>query len=61
MSEFAQFITSDLLVNSFTEELVESLETVEQTSVRKRLKLDVELRLWVYREDTDMNLTRKWC
>ena len=53
VSEFAQFITSDLLVNSFTEELVESLEDGRADFCAKASKLGRRVELWVYREDTD--------
>lgn len=53
VSEFAQFITSDLLVNSFTEELVESLEDGRADFCAKASKIGRRVELWVYREDTD--------
>lgn len=53
VSEFAQFITSDLLVNSFTEELVESLEGGRADFCAKASKVGRRVELWVYREDTD--------
>lgn len=53
VSEFAQFITSDLLVNSFTEELVESLESGRVDFCAKASKVGRRVELWVYREDTD--------
>lgn len=52
-SEFAQFITSELLVNSFTEELVESLEDGRVDFCAKASKVGRRVELWVYREDTD--------
>lgn len=52
VGEFAQFITSDLLVNSFTEELVESLESGRADFCAKASKVDRRVELWVYREDT---------
>lgn len=53
VSEFAQFITSDLLINSFTEELVESLEDGRADFCAKASKIGRRVELWVYREDTD--------
>lgn len=53
VSEFAQFITSDLLVNSFTEELMESLEDGRADFCAKASKAGRRVELWVYREDTD--------
>lgn len=53
VNEFAQFITSDLLVNSFTEELVESLEDGRADFCAKASKVGRRVELWVYREDTD--------
>lgn len=53
VSEFAQFITSDLLINSFTEELVESLEDGRADFCAKASKIGRRVELWVYREDID--------
>ena len=53
VSEFAQFITSDLLVHSFTEELGESLEDGRADFCAKASKVGRRVELWVYREDTD--------
>ena len=53
VNEFAQFITSDLLINSFTEELVESLEDGRADFCAKASKIGRRVELWVYREDTD--------
>lgn len=53
VNEFAQFITSDLLINSFTEELVESLEDGRADFCAKASKVGRRVELWVYREDTD--------
>lgn len=56
MSEFAQFITSDLLVNSFTEELVESLEDGRADFCAKASKVGRRVELWVYRDSDDFEL-----
>ena len=50
VSEFAQFITSELLVNSFTEELVESLEDGRADFCAKASKVGRRVELWVYRD-----------
>lgn len=55
-SEFAQFITSDLLVNSFTEELVESLESGRADFCAKASKVERRVELWVYRDGDDFEL-----
>lgn len=56
VSEFAQFITSDLLVNSFTEELVESLEDGRADFCAKASKVGRRFELWVYRDGDDFEL-----
>lgn len=56
VSEFAQFITSDLLVNSFTEELVESLEDGRVDFCAKASKVGRRVELWVYRDGDDFEL-----
>lgn len=56
VSEFAQFITSDLLVNSFTEELVESLEDGRADFCAKASKVGRRVELWVYRDGDDFEL-----
>lgn len=56
VSEFAQFITSDLLVNSFTEELVESLESGRADFCAKASKVERRVELWVYRDGDDFEL-----
>ena len=53
VSEFAQFITSDLLVNSFTEELVESLEDSRADFCAKASKVGRRVELWLYRDGND--------
>ena len=53
VGEFAQFITSDLLVNSFTEELVESLESGRADFCAKASKVGRRVELWVYRDGND--------
>lgn len=53
VSEFAQFITSELLVNSFTEELVESLESGRADFCAKASKVGRRVELWVYRDGND--------
>lgn len=53
VGEFAQFITSDLLVNSFTEELVESLESGRADFCAKASKVGRQVELWVYRDGSD--------
>ena len=55
VSEFAQFITSDLLVNSFTEELVESLESGRADFCAKASKVGRRVELWVYRDGNDFD------
>lgn len=57
VSEFAQFITSDLLVNSFTEELVESLESGRADFCAKASKIGLGVELWVYRDGDDVQCT----
>jgi hypothetical protein len=57
VSEFAQFITSDLLVNSFTEELVESLEDGRADFCAKASKVGRRVELWVYRDGDDVQYT----
>lgn len=56
VSEFAQFITSDLLVNSFTEELIESLESGRANFCAKASKVGRRVELWVYRDGDDFEL-----
>lgn len=56
VSEFAQFITSDLLVNSFAEELVESLEDGRADFCAKASKVGRRVELWVYRDGDDFEL-----
>lgn len=56
VSEFAQFITSDLLVNSFTEELIESLESGRADFCAKASKVGRRVELWVYRDGDDFEL-----
>ena len=56
VSEFAQFITSDLLVNSFTEELVESLEDGRADFCAKASKVGRRVELLVYRDGDDFEL-----
>lgn len=53
VSEFAQFITSELLVNSFTEELVESLESGRAAFCAKASKVGRRVELWVCRDGND--------
>lgn len=55
VSEFAQFITSELLVNSFTEELIESLEDGRADFCAKASKVGRRVELWVYREGNDFD------
>lgn len=55
VSEFAQFITSELLVNSFTEELVESLEDGRADFCAKASKVGRRVELWVYRDGNDFD------
>lgn len=55
VSEVAQFITSELLVNSFTEELVESLEDGRADFCAKASKVGRSVELWVYREGDDFD------
>lgn len=55
VSEFAQFITSELLVNSFTEELIESLEDGRADFCAKASKLGRRVELWVYRDGDDFD------
>lgn len=57
VSEFAQFITSDLLVNSFTEELVESLESGRADFCAKASKVGRRVELWVYQDGDDVQYT----
>lgn len=57
VSEFAQFITSDLLVNSFTEELIESLESGRADFCAKASKVGRRVELWVYRDGDDVQYT----
>lgn len=57
VSEFAQFITSDLLVNSFTEELVESLESGRADFCAKASKVGRRVELWVYQDGDDVRYT----
>ncbi len=53
VGEFAQFITSELLLNSFTEELVESLEDGRANFCAKASKVGRRVELWVYRDGND--------
>lgn len=53
VSKFAQFITSELLVNSFMEELVESLESGRADFCAKASKVGRRVELWVYRDGND--------
>ena len=55
VSEFAQSITSDLLVNSFTEELVESLESGRADFCAKASKVGRRVELWVYRDGNNFD------
>lgn len=55
VSEFAQFITSELLVNSFTEELVESLEDGRVDFRAKASKVGRRVELWVYRDSNEFD------
>ena len=55
VSEFAQFITSELLVNSFTEELIESLEDSRADFSAKSSKAGRRAELWVYRDGNDFD------
>ena len=55
VSKFAQFITSELLVNSFTEELVESLEDGRADFCAKASKVGRRVELWVYRDGNDFD------
>ena len=55
ISEFAQFITSELLVNSFTEELIESLEDGRADFCAKASKVGRRVELWVYRDSNDFD------
>lgn len=55
ISEFAQLITSELLVNSFTEELVESLEDGRADFCAKASKVGRRVELWVYRDGDDFD------
>lgn len=55
IGEFAQFITSELLVNSFTEELVESLEDGRADFCAKASKVGRRVELWVYRDSNDFD------
>lgn len=55
VGEFAQFITSELLVNSFTEELVESLEDGRADFCAKASKVGRRVELWVYRDGNDFD------
>ena len=54
VSEFAQFITSELLINSFTEELIESLEDGRTDFCAKASKVGRRVELWVYRDGNDV-------
>lgn len=56
VQEFAQFITSELLVNSFTEELIESLESGRADFCAKASKVGRRVELWVYRDGDDFEL-----
>lgn len=58
VSEFAQFITSELLVNSFTEELVESLEDGRADFCAKASKVGRRVELWVYRDGNHFEFDR---
>lgn len=58
VSEFAQFITSELLVNSFTEELAESLEDGRADFCAKASKVGRRVELWVYRDGNDFDFDR---
>lgn len=53
VNEFSQFITSELLVNSFVEELVESLEDGRADFCAKASKVGRRVELWVYRDGND--------
>lgn len=53
VSEFAHFITSELLINSFAEELVESLEDGRADFCAKASKVGRRVELWVYRDGND--------
>lgn len=53
IGEFAQFITSELLLNSFTEELVESLEDGRADFCAKASKVGRRVELWAYRDGND--------
>ena len=53
IGEFAQFITSEVLINSFTEELVESLEDGRADFCAKASKVGRRVELWVYRDGND--------
>ena len=53
VGEFAQFITSELLVNSFTEELIESLEDGRADFCAKVSKVVRRVELWAYRDGND--------
>ena len=55
ISEFAQFITSELLINSFTEELIESLEDGRADFCAKASKVGRRVELWVYRDGDDFD------
>lgn len=55
VSEFAQFITSELLVNSFTEELIESLKDGRADFCAKASKVGRRVELWVYRDGNDFD------
>lgn len=55
VSEFAHFITSELLINSFTEELVESLEDGRADFCAKASKVGRRVELWVYRDGNDFD------
>lgn len=55
VSEFAQFITSNLLINSFTEELVESLEDGRADFCAKASKIGRRVELWVYRDGNNFD------
>lgn len=53
--EFAHFITSELLINSFTEELLESLEDGRADFCAKASKIGRRVELWVYRDGDDFD------
>lgn len=53
VGEFSKFIASELLLNSFTEELVESLEDGRADFCAKASKVGRRVELWVYRDGND--------